>query len=52
MAGFENLGDLIRRDPCHPSAVGVPAAPGLIETNERSLTILDLPGLRRITDIR
>jgi len=25
---------------------------GLIETNESSLTILDLPGLRRITDIR
>jgi hypothetical protein len=24
---------------------------GLIETNERSLTILDLPGLRRITDM-
>jgi hypothetical protein len=25
---------------------------GLIETNERSLTIHDLPGLRPITDIR
>jgi hypothetical protein len=25
---------------------------GLIETNERSPTILDLPGLRRITDMR
>jgi len=24
MAGFENLGDLIRRDPCQPSAVSVP----------------------------
>jgi putative ABC transport system substrate-binding protein len=24
MAGFENLGDLIRHDPCQPSAVGVP----------------------------
>jgi hypothetical protein len=25
---------------------------GPIETNERSLTILDLPGLRPITDMR
>jgi hypothetical protein len=25
---------------------------GLIKTNERSLTILDLPGLRRIIDTR
>jgi len=51
MAGFENLGDLIRRDPCQPSAVGVP--PRRPDRNhERSLTILDLLGLRRITDMR
>jgi hypothetical protein len=38
MAGLENLGDLIRRDPCQPSAVGVP--PRRPDRNqERSLTI-------------
>jgi hypothetical protein len=51
MAGFENLGDLIRRDPCQPRLSAFRRA-GLIETNERLLTILDLPGLRRIIDMR